>query len=170
MIQVRPITEDDQQAFYDLVNNNRDKLIDFFPITIEKAATIDKALEAIRFYNSLAAIDELHVLMMTLNDEVIGMVFIKNIDHRTDKCELAYFTDKNFTGKGYTTEAVNQAIDMAFNKLGMNKVYGRIATYNEASNRLAAKAGFQLEGVLRQEYRIHDGSLIDLNYYGKIRD
>lgn len=171
MISIRPIRESDQHSFYELANNNKDRLEDFFPITLEKAQTIEKSLEAIKFYKALAAVNELHVFVFEhVNDsKPIGMVFIKNIDPRTNKCELAYFIDKGHTNKGYTSLAVQQAIDIAFNKLNLNKVYCRIATDNEASNKLALRSGFQLEGVLRKEYRINNGDLIDLNYYGRLK-
>lgn len=65
--------------------------------------------------------------------------------------------------------AIQQAIDNAFSNLNLNKVYCRVATDNTASNKVAIKNGFQLEGVLKQEFRIHDGSLIDLNYYGRLK-
>ncbi len=61
------------------------------------------------------------------------------------------------------------AINIAFNEVGLNKVYCRVAPNNIASNRVAQKNGFELEGVLKQEFRIQDGSLIDLNYYGLLK-
>lgn len=172
MISIRPIRESDQHAFYELANNNKERLADFFPITLEKAETLEKTLEAIKFYTSLAAVNELHVLVFEHADDSrpIGVVFLKNLDHRTRKCELAYFIDKGHTNKGYTSAAVQKALDYAYDTLSINKVYCRVATDNEASNRLALRSGFQLEGVLRQEYRISNGNLIDLNYYGRFKN
>lgn len=168
MITIRPINEADRDAFHQLVADNKQRIIDYFPITVEKAMDAQVALESIQMYNLLASKNELHVMVMETPDDkrLVGMIFIKNIDPRTSKCELAYFINTQEEGKGHTTRLVGHAVDVAFNKLGMNKVYVRVATDNTASNKVMEKAGFELEGVLKQEFRIADGSLKDLNYYG----
>lgn len=170
MITIRPIITEDREQFYQLVQNNKERLMDYFPITIEKAISAEVAGESIKMYNLLALKNELHVFVVENNEkEIIGIIFLKNIDAKTSKCEIAYFIDKNHENKGYTTMAIQQAVDNAFSNLNLNKVYCRVATDNTASNKVAIKNGFQLEGVLKQEFRIHDGSLIDLNYYGRLK-
>lgn len=172
MVTIRPIQTGDKEGFYLLVNENKARLADYFPITVEKAASPEIAADSILLYNLLAAKNELHVLMMEreADKKLIGMVFLKNIDAKTGKCEVAYFIDKGEEGKGITGTAVKQSVDMAFNKLNLNKVYCRVAPDNIPSNRIAQKNGFELEGVLKKEFRMHDGSLIDLNYYGLLKN
>ncbi|MBS1772085.1 MAG: GNAT family N-acetyltransferase [Bacteroidetes bacterium] len=172
MTTLRPISTGDSEAFYQLVQNNRERLADYFPITIEKAQSLNVAAESIKLYNILAAKKELYVYLINCeeNNRAVGMVFLKNIDPKTSKCEIAYFIDKNEEGRGMTKDAVGQALQIAFDQLQLNKVYCRVDTKNERSNKLAEKSGFQLEGVLKQEFRIHDGSLVDLNYYGRFKN
>lgn len=171
MVTIRPIHADDRERFFQLVQDNKERLADYFPITIEKAASLEVTSDSIRLYNILAEKNELYVMVMESNNkEMTGIIFLKNIDVKTGKCELAYFVDKNHENQGYTSTAIQQALDKAFNKLNLNKVYCRIAPDNTASNRVAIKNGFILEGVLKQEFRISDGSLVDLNYYGKLRN
>lgn len=171
MITIRPISMEDREHFHQLVQNNKERLVDYFPITIEKAATPEIAADSIKMYSILAGKKELFV--MTINNEhnnMIGLIFLKNIDAKTSKCEIAYFIDKNEEGKGHTSLAVKQALQTAFNDLGLNKVYCRVDPENAASNKVVIKNGFELEGVLKQEFRIDNGNLIDLNYYGRFRD
>lgn len=172
-IRIRPVRESDSNAFHLLAIKNKDRLADFFPITLEKAETPEKSLASIRMYNTLAAQNELHVLAIEQGEDepaIIGLVFLKNIDKKTSKCEIAYFIDKEYEGRGLTSQAVKQAVNMAFDELQLNKVYCRVGTDNAASNKVAVKSGFELEGVLKQEYRIDNGTLIDLNYYGLLRN
>lgn len=171
MINIRPIRQGDDVAFCSLANNNKDRLLDYFPITLEKTESTDNARAAIAMYSVLAERNELHVLFIenAADQQLLGMVFLKNIDLKVGKCELAYFIDKSEEGKGHTSAAVKLALDKAFHELGLNKVYCRVDPQNAASNKVATKNKFKLEGVLKQEFRINDGSLIDLNYYGLLR-
>ncbi len=171
MVTIRPIHADDRERFYQLVQGNKERLADYFPITVEKAASLAITTDSIRLYNMLAEKNELYVMVMEKSSgEMTGIIFLKNIDAKTCKCELAYFVDKSYEQQGYTTHAIQQALDKAFNTLNLNKVYCRVAPDNAASNRVVIKNGFELEGVLKQEFRISDGSLVDLNYYGKLRN
>jgi RimJ/RimL family protein N-acetyltransferase len=167
MITIKAITEKDQFAFYDLAKRNQEQLADFFPITIEKTETREKTLKSIKLYQLLAQQNDLHVYMVEEEgSEIIGLLILKNIDKKVNKCELVYFIDKDKGGKGYASEAVKKVVNDAFNSLGMRKIYCRVATNDVASNRVAVKNGFELEGVLKKEFRIGNGQIIDINYYG----
>lgn len=170
MIKIKPISDYHQIAYYNLSRQNADRLADFFPITLEKTETREKTLESIKLYQILAQKNDLHILIIEHEPEqTIGLVILKNIDKKVSKCEVVYFIDRNMEGNGYATEAVKQAIEMAFTSLGMNKIFCRIATDDVSGNRVAVKNGFTLEGVLKQEFRINSGKLIDLNYYGLLK-
>lgn len=172
MVTIRQIRAEDKESFHNLVRENTARLVDYFPITVENAASLEIAGDTIRMYNMLAEKNELLVLVVQKNsdEKVVGMVFLKNIDHKTGKCELAYFVDKHEEGKGFTSYAIKQSVDIAFNTLNLNKVYCRVAPDNEPSKRVVQKNGFELEGVLKQEFKLQDGSLIDLHYYGLLKN
>ena len=168
MITIKPITEEHQFAFYDLSKRNTERLADFFPITIEKTDSLEKTLKSIKLYQLLAQQNDLHVFIIEDEQEkqAVGLVILKNIDKKVNKCEIVYFIDRYKEGNGYTSEAVKQAIKKAFGSLGMKKIYCRIAIGDIAANKVALKNGFELEGVLKKEFRISNGDIIDLNYYG----
>lgn len=166
MIQIRHIKEGDSNGFFALVKKNESRLKEYFPITLEKTETEAQAGDTVKMFTDLAQKNELHVFVIELGQDIIGVLFLKNLDQRVKKCELAYFIDKDQEHKGYTSRAIGLATEYAFKELAMNKVYCRVAPDNEPSNKAAVKNGFALEGVLKQEFKISDGSLIDLNYYG----
>ncbi len=64
MVTIRPIRAEDREGFYHLVKENNTRLVDYFPITIEKASSPEIAAEAIEMYNLLASKNELHVLVI----------------------------------------------------------------------------------------------------------
>jgi ribosomal-protein-serine acetyltransferase len=100
---------------------------------------------------------------------LIGYVCIKNIDKKIRKCELAYFIDKDFEGKGIISKAVSQTIDFCFSDLLMNKVFICTSKINTASQRIATKHGFSHEGTLREEFKSGEGILEDINYFGLLK-
>jgi RimJ/RimL family protein N-acetyltransferase len=94
---------------------------------------------------------------------------VKNIDRKIGKCELAYFVDKDFEGKGIITKAVGDLIAFCFTELLMNKITICTSPVNYASQKIALKHGFKQEGVLREEFKNGQGILEDIFYFGLLR-
>jgi ribosomal-protein-serine acetyltransferase len=64
--------------------------------------------------------------------------------------EVGYWIRTDRTGRGYATEAVEAVVDFAFARVGLYRLELRAGVENVASQRVAEKAGFRREGVLRQ--------------------
>ncbi len=60
-------------------------------------------------------------------------------------------------------------MDLAFTTMGMERVYARVDPENMGSRRVLENCGFLEEGVLRHDFRLPDGRLIDLVIYGRTR-
>ena len=71
-------------------------------------------------------------------------------------------------GNGYTSTAVAYLARWALDN-GMERVELTAATGNRASQRVAEKAGFRLEGVMRNAGLVHDGR-VDLCLYALTPD
>ncbi|WP_417356081.1 GNAT family N-acetyltransferase [Flavobacterium sp.] len=159
------------QEFFKLVNRNREHIRKTFPVTafansdlekteqfLTQALETEQKKEGYYFY-----------LRSPLTTKLIGYVVIKNISVRTSKCELAYFIDMDYEGKGITTKAVANAVDFCFTEIGMNKVFICTSPVNRGSQRVAEKNGFVKEGILRQEFRNGYGEFEDIIYYGLLK-
>ena len=85
------------------------------------------------------------------------------------KCELFYFIDKEFEGKGIISKAVSEVINLCFNELNMNKIFICTSKVNFASQQIALKNDFVLEGTLREEFKSFEGEIEDINYYGLLK-
>jgi len=83
--------------------------------------------------------------------------------------ETGYWVRSSRARRGYVTEAVRAISDAAFATLGAARVEIRCHDRNERSWRVAERAGFTLEGVLRSERRHLDGSLRDTRVYARVR-
>src|SRR5690606_16406030 len=93
----------------------------------------------------------------------------KHFDRYVRKCEISYFVDKNHVNKGYATRAIKEIINYIFSRTDMEKIYCRIDPENLASIRVAEKVGFVKEGHLRNEFRTGDDRIIDIFYFGIIK-
>lgn len=94
---------------------------------------------------------------------------IKSIDNDKAKCELGYFVDKDYQGKGITSKVVSETLGFCFNTLKMNKVFICTSKINTASQQIALKHHFKQEGILREEFKNGDGILEDIVYFGLLK-
>lgn len=78
-----------------------------------------------------------------------GIRYISFYGHEYRIGELGYELHRRYWGHGYMAEAVSAAVDFGFERMGLNRIQIGMHPGNVASRRVAEKAGFQAEGVLR---------------------
>lgn len=167
---IRTLAEKDASLYFSLIHQNKERLKDYFPKTLEANNTISATSVHIQERLELAEKRVLFTFIVSDNStgNIIGSVFIKDLDWRIPKGELGFFIDKAYEGKGIITKSVSLITEHCFANLELNKVFMRIAEDNIASRRVAEKNNFQVEGILRKDFKTSDGKLIDLVYYGLI--
>ena len=85
--------------------------------------------------------------------------------------EIGYWLGRPFWGRGIMTDAVRAATRYAFGMLQMQRVFAVPFVHNVASCRVLEKAGYVLEGTMKQS-AIKDGVILDQYLYaayGEIR-
>ena len=105
--------------------------------------SVEEAREAIEFLMSrYDSTDGPFVYPIITNDsgENIGYIQFCKLDDGT--WEIGYHIAKDFTGKGYATEAVKAFLPAIVKKLNINEVYGICLAENTASVRVLEKCGF----------------------------
>ena len=105
--------------------------------------SVEEAREAIEFLMSRYEItDGPFVYTVITNNEGknIGYVQLCKLDEGT--WEIGYHIAKNFTGKGYATEAVKAFLPAMAKKLNIKEVYGICLAENLASVHVLEKCGF----------------------------
>ena len=73
---------------------------------------------------------------------------------------IGYWIDRNYANKGYTTQAVELLTQYAFEEMALHRVEINLRPENQASRRVAEKAGYILEGE-RPRYLHIDGQWRD---------
>ncbi len=79
----------------------------------------------------------------------LGIALCPEIDREAREAELGYVTSPAARGRGIASEALRQLSDWAFDELGMLRLVLYISVENMASKRVAERAGYVREGVLR---------------------
>lgn len=159
------------KEFFELIDNNRNRIIKTFPVTVSNCIDL-KTTEVFITKNIQIEGERTGYYFYIRNIEtnnLIGYIGIKKIDYSISKCELFYFIDANFEGKGIISNAVSQIINFCFKELKMNKIFICTSKINFASQQIALKNGFVLEGTLREEFKNFEGVLEDINYYGLLK-
>jgi RimJ/RimL family protein N-acetyltransferase len=167
-LKLQELTSKDVKAFFEMMNNNRHLLARYFPLTVDNTRTL---LGTEYFVQSLLRKRENNeYVIMTIKhkDKMIGVFYIKNIDWKIPKCELTYFIDHTYQGKGLMTKLFKKIIDLCFLEFKMNKIYVKISPDNATARVVAAKLGFKTEGILRKEFKTETGELVDLEYLGMV--
>ena len=84
------------------------------------------------------------------NNEIVGMIYISQIDLKNQKCSTGIKIGGMYRGKGYALDAVKALLKYLFNEMNFNRVEAKILEYNIPSQELYKKCGFILEGRLRK--------------------
>jgi RimJ/RimL family protein N-acetyltransferase len=93
---------------------------------------------------------------------VLGSVGLVAYDPDRRTGEVGFWTVPSARGQGVMTAAVLAVARWAFGAVGLARFEWRAETDNAASRRVAEKAGFTIEGVLRAEGARRDGTRADL--------
>lgn len=120
----------------------------------------------------LAFLKRDHLHMRIFNKDTgafIGCSGLHQINWDTRNFEIGYWIRSTCAGYGYMTEAVNGITDFAIHTLEANRIEIRCSGRNTKSAAVAERAGFTLDGILRNNCRGQDGELHDSKVYAKVR-
>ncbi|MBS0446490.1 MAG: GNAT family N-acetyltransferase [Proteobacteria bacterium] len=98
-----------------------------------------------------------------------GGTGLHRIDWAVPRFEIGYWCRRSRQRRGYVAEAVVALSHFAFETLGARRVEIRMDDRNEPSWRVAERAGYTLEGVLRQDSLSPSGEPRDTRVYAKVR-
>lgn len=100
---------------------------------------------------------------------VVGRVGLRTIDLDRGEGEVVYWVLPAARGKSVGSRAVDAMANWLFDDLGLHRLELRHSIYNTASCRVAAKAGFELEGISRQE-GLHLDGWHDMHVHGRVAE
>jgi RimJ/RimL family protein N-acetyltransferase len=101
------------------------------------------------------------------SDEFLGLALLVRIDRDGREAEAGYLVAPAARGRGVAVRALRLLTDWALTELALLRVELRIGADNEGSIRVAERAGFVREGVLRSVY-FKNGVRSDVAIYSRL--
>ncbi len=94
------------------------------------------------------------------DNEFVGRLTLFNLNERNRSIEIGYMVGPPHRRQGYTREALELLLPYLFERENINKITAQTGEFNQPSNALLERFGFQLEGRLRQHHW-YNGVLYD---------
>lgn len=89
--------------------------------------------------------------VIDLEGKPIGVINLDNIDEKNKSASISIKIGKqNLKNKGYGTQALNLILEYAFERLDLQRIYANVLEYNNPSQKLFIKCGFQIDGIQRK--------------------
>jgi RimJ/RimL family protein N-acetyltransferase len=98
----------------------------------------------------------------------VGNIWLWDINTTDRKAEVRIlFGDEAARGRGYGSEAIRLLTDLAFDTMGLHRLFAYVFSINPRAKRAFEKAGFRSEGMLRQDRRVGD-EYVDVYLLGQL--
>ncbi|MBN1210689.1 MAG: GNAT family N-acetyltransferase [Myxococcaceae bacterium] len=106
--------------------------------------------------------------MVEFEGQIVGTVAARELSHVHGRVEVGYMLAEEFLGRGIGTRAVTIALERLFTIPSLHRIWLTTTVENLASQALARKLGFVLEGVQRG-HCVVQGRRVDQQLWGLLR-
>ncbi len=107
---------------------------------------------------------------VVLDGAAVGSIGVHWLDYEQGVAEVGYWIAPQVRGRGVCTRAVRLILRWVFERPGMERLQLRADEENAASRKVAEKAGFMQEGILRSSrYNPRLGRRINFVMYSLLR-
>ncbi len=142
---MRELSVEDAAAYFDLIQNNREYFSNFDNMSPDKYPTVESVVGAL-------AQSKKKRWGIFEGDALIGSVSIKPTDS-PDVGEIGYLIAKDYSGRGYATEAVKNVLGLIPDSY--SAVIAVTNPSNVGSERVLQKAGFVLSQTNDQGHSVY---------------
>lgn len=110
----------------------------------------------------------IYAMIETESNKMIGIIELEIRDEFP--AELGYILNKNYSGKGYITEACSKLLSIGFEHLDLERIYTRFDTNNKKSGNVMERLGMKKEGELRHLAKNPKGEWKTRAYYSILKE
>ena len=161
-ILLRPVSFDDAEDMYEYTSDEETTRFIYEP-----HKDLNKTKEVIANYFVKEPIGK-YAIVLKENNKMIGAIEFRV--HEWNKSgELGFTLNRHYWGNGYMKEAGDLILNLAFNILGLERVFGEHEPRNTASGKALSRLGMKCDGILRKNQMIK-GTLVNSAYYSILKE
>ncbi len=165
--EINPIHEGDTWKICDLMVANADRFKRYFPKTLEQ--NLNPTLSQLFVETNVKRFQNKELFLFTLKhsetSELIGVIYIKEVDWVTKQGEFAYCIGYTFEGQGLTSKAINALSKHAFSELGLETLQIIAHKDNLPSVKVALNNKFEWQKTLLNEFTPTGEQPLDMELY-----
>ncbi|CAB4884741.1 unannotated protein [freshwater metagenome] len=179
LIELRPPRFRDRAQWNRVRSENKEYLAPWeasLPMTPVGAPASDFISKRPSFYAMVRALQRearagrSYSFMVWSGNNLVGQITMGGVIYGALRgAHIGYWIDRNYAGRGFTTDAVSTLTKYAFDALGLHRIEINIRPENAASIRVAMKSGYHIEGN-RAEFLHISGAWRDHICFVKIND
>ena len=153
---VRLIDPSDDERLASLLTENREFLAPWDPVRPDSFFTVAGQRSAVTAgLTSHGRGESMPLVILDDGGDVVGRITLSGIVRGAfQSCAMGYWVARSSNGRGYASEAVASALQIAFGDLGLHRVQAETLMHNIASQKVLARNGFERFGLAPQYLRI----------------
>jgi ribosomal-protein-serine acetyltransferase len=155
---LRELGDGDAEELHAVIERNRARLAQW--ISWAREQTLDDTRAFISRARAMEQDDTGLSRAILAAGRLAGVVGV-TVDPANHSAAIGYWIDAASEGNGAVTAAVGALVDDSFQRWQLTRVEIRADVENRASRAVAERLGFQLEGILRQSYRVGEDRYSD---------
>jgi ribosomal-protein-alanine N-acetyltransferase len=164
---IEKISENCATSVHRLMISNAERFKRYFPKTLELNLTVELsqlfvAKKNVEFINNE---EFLFTIKENKTKNVVGLVYIKELDWKKKQGEFAYCISFGHEGKGLISKAVEKLSNYAFVNLRLEVLQIIVHKDNFASVKVAEKSNFSWQRTLLKEYTPPNEFPLDMELY-----
>lgn len=164
---IEPLSLLDVKSLNKLMISNAENFSHYLPKTLKQNLTLEASQKFVvsKVEKHLSKDEFLFVIKEKQNNEVSGLVYIKDLNWTKKQGEFAYCIDPKFEGKGWMSKTIRLLSDYALKNLGLEKLQIIVHKSNIGSIKVAEKCNFIWQKTLKNEYIPPNKSPLDMELY-----
>lgn len=165
--EINPIHNGDAWKTCNLVVANADRLKRYFPKTLEQ--NLNPTLSQLFVEEKVKQFENKEEFLFTLKHsetrELVGLIYIKELDWDKKQGEFAYCIGYTFEGQGLISKAIHTLSKYAFNELGLQRLQIISHKENVGSIKVALHNNFEWQKTLLNEFTPVGEQPLDMELY-----
>ena len=113
---------------------------------------------------------DIHLAIVTEDDEYMGTVSLKSIDKKDSSAEFAITVRKSAMGKGFSWYGMKEIIRLAFEKYGLKNIYWCVSRKNARAVRFYDKHNYHETTDISDSILHRYENMDDLKWYSVDKD